>query len=213
MPYGFNLFKADGSSVFGNSSRPFLMIGSDQTVAGTPVIISSVSHFWYPLANTTVLPRNFPAFCQLSAGEYIVSRSNGTEFGYLSNKSQLTFKYFKPANEFPDPTGYDFVTYNELGQKLWLGSEAAVTLDNKYNAPFGAPAPLVTTEKQADWVALISAKIRIIQGGASGGAQGLAIAQGIRRVDFFNWEYYSVSLGVGPNVDVPPSTMTFLTAT
>lgn len=212
MPYGFQLYKANGESVFGESGRPFLMISGDQVMNGTTLTLSGVSHFWYPLATVSTTPRNFPAFCQLSIGQYICGYSNGTTFGYLSNKSSFTFKYFRPANELPNPTGYDVVSYGPTGQKLWIASESAVTLSGRYSCPFATTPVAVNTARPANWVALTTHRVRIIPGATNGGANGLAIAQGIIRDSSLGWKYHGVSIGVAPNQDVPPVSMSFLGA-
>lgn len=141
MAYGAKIYNSAGGVVI-DDSEPSYLLSNGFTMSGTDI---GNGRFQYPYSSMQDASR--PTFVNLEVGDFL-----GAGFaGYLSFKSSLTFLSLKPANQLPDPSGYDVVFYNPQGQKTWIASLSVAVLNSFFVIPF-----LQTITSDADHVALLS---------------------------------------------------------
>lgn len=207
MSFSLNVFKQNGQQIIG-TGFPMAVVGGSVTVNGAFVFITSTTNFFhYPASSIPGF--QFPVFARLNVGDYICASNYGGVQGYVSNRSSLEFRVVRPANEWPDPTGYDVIVRNDAGQKEWFASGAVVTLLGAYRATAGFPGAVITVPGNAEWVAPLS-NLPFIQ--ITGANQGGARVQGVARVAANQWQWRAQGTGAAPAIPVGPFDVDFLLA-
>jgi hypothetical protein len=184
MSYGAKIYNSSGQIILDDEETTYLLSLSF-TQSGV-----FIGDGLYEYAFSSMPEVVFPTFVNLNVGNFFGPGSNG----YVSTQSSLTFFNIKPANEIPDPTGYDVVFYNSSGQKTWIASSSTVVLNS-----FSTLAVSGSFASDADHIALLSRLPYFIQVGPT---TGIVYSQGIFRTSssLYSWEARPIGLGPAQNV-------------
>jgi len=186
MAYGAKIFNSSGQVVI-DDGDPAYLLSQQFTTSGTSI---GSGLFLHSFSAMPELP--LPAFVNLPVGAFL----GGASSGFTSSLSSLTFLSLKPANDLPNPTGYDVVFYNAASQKTWVASESVSVLNAYATIPVNG-----SFSSDADYVSLLT---RLPYFTLTGGSVSASLTTGVVRSSASTYSWQARYSGNGPPIQVGP---------
>lgn len=186
MSYGAKIYNTSGQVVIDDTEISYLL-SQEFSLSGVSIGAGLFSYSFSSMPETAL-----PAFVNLSVGQFL----GGGASGYVSTQSSLTFLSLRPANQLPDPTGYDVVFYNDSSEKTWIASASVSVLNSFAVIPVNG-----SFTSDADYVSLLT---RIPYFATDGSGVNVSLSTGVFRSSASLYSWQARATGSGPPVNVGP---------